>query len=151
MNTHSESEVGANPPPVWKGHNPRFFEGNIPITVNLATQNGALWASGNMGLDVHNIPRSARWLRPYRTEQFVQGSQHKLYWTIRGGTPSQSESFEFIAFKVDTRDGAFTPTSIKMSLKNVVCKIGEKDAKKFEGYGDECVFSQSMHVDPGLV
>lgn len=144
----NEEQSGSNPKEVWTSG---FFQGNVPLSLNLATSTGATWASGHMGLDVHNVKGSNRWLRPYRTEKFVQGSQHSLYWTVHGADPGTAHTFTFIAFKVNSADGTFSDTEMKLSLNNIYCKTSLVTAQRFEGFGDECVFTQELHVDPGLV
>jgi hypothetical protein len=128
-----------------------FFEGNVPLRIGLTTPNNQNWASGHMGLDVRNPETASRWLRPYRTDHFLTGSHHVLYWHTRHSDPSTPQSFKFAAFKVDPASGVYQPTHLQVQLPMQVCTYNDPEAKRFEGYGDECVYSKKLAVDDSLL
>jgi len=170
----SQTDSNENPREVWRGG---YFEGNVPLTIALADHAGRMWASGHMGLDVHNPNLANRWLRPHRSEKFLQGSTHTLYWSTRGANAGTPQSFHFSAFKVDHVTGLYTPTTLTSDLPNQVCSDGhapppvtpdpanpcqtfpnpaspgipDTSAERFMDYGRECVYSQKLEVDAGLV
>lgn len=143
-----EREFHNNPREVWNGG---FYVGNIPLRIQMTTETGQAWSDGRMGLDVHNPSAANRWLRPYRSEKFVQGSVHSLYWSTRAAVATTKQSFHFTAFKVALDTGVYTPTSMDMDLPDQACMSNNAEAQKFMMYGDECVYEQKLQVDPGLV
>jgi len=147
IETKEEQQLSNPEPTFLEG----YFEGNVPLQISLGGHNGGVYATGHMGLDVHYPENSNRWLFPHKSEKFVQGVDHMLYWATRSASPTVPQSFSFIAFKVDPLSGSFTPTSMKMELANLVCSMTNNQAQRFMSYGKECVYSQKLQVDPGLV
>jgi len=138
-----------NPKEVYHGG---FFCGNVPIKISMAgtRDTGSIYSTGHMGIDVHSPTRANRWLRPYRSEQFVQGTTHHLFWATRRSVPGTKQSFRIVAYRVDPRTGRFTPTSMNMKI-NQACNPNDPMALKYLAYGKECTYSQKMQVDSGLV
>jgi hypothetical protein len=145
-----EGANNANPAEVFQG---AFFVGNIPIKIALASNQdqNTVFSTGHMGIDVHDPVRANRWLRPFRSEKFVQGSSHRLFWAIRNSLPgTAAQKFLITTWKVEPATGQFTATSMKMTVDGV-CVPNDPEALRYQAYGKDCSYSQTMKVETGLV
>lgn len=130
------------------------FVGNVPLTLSMAYANDVnkpVFATGRMGLIVDSPGKCNRWIVPRASERFAQGKTYKLLWTLRDAKPGESRNFKFVAWKVDKRTGSFESTTMDTTLENMECKIGKKPAGAGAYLEDQCVFSEDLKVEEGLV
>jgi hypothetical protein len=140
----------ANPQEVFQGG---FFVGNIPLKISLASNQdqNTIFSTGHMGIDIHDPIRANRWLRPFRSEKFVQGSSHRIFWALRNSAPgTAAQKFTITTWRVNPATGQFTPTQMKMTV-DAVCNSNDEEALRYQAYGKDCTYSQDMKVESGLV